>query len=87
MNINLTGEIFVVAKKEQPAVNGNQIFYSLAVATDEGDAGNISCTKEVYDNVKTMCKYQASFVYRDGQYKGIRVSGIVKNLTSSPVTK
>lgn len=87
MNINLTGEIFVVAKKEQAAVNGSQTFYSLAVATDEGDAGNISCTKDVFDSVRTMSKYQASFVYRDGQYKGIRVIGLVKNLTSAPATK
>ena len=76
MNINLTGEIFVVGKKEQVSTNGQQTFYSLAIATEEGDAGNLSCTKDVFDNVKPMSKYKAAFTYRDGQYKGIRIFGV-----------
>lgn len=73
MNLTLNGTVYCVGKKEDKMKDGTP-FYSIAVATKEGDAGNLSCSKEVYDIVSAMNPYIIQCVYRDGQYKGLRVT-------------
>ena len=72
MNIELRGNVFVAGKKENLSFDGKTTFYSLAIVTPDGDAGNISCNESVYNAVVPMRQYTLTCVYRDGQYKGLR---------------
>lgn len=73
MNIKLSTQQMCVGKKKQKGSDGKTDFYSIAVATEEGDAGNLSCDEEIYDKVEPFKVYQFNCVYRDGQYKGLRI--------------
>ena len=65
--------IMCVGKKKTLGSDNRTYFYTIAIATDDGDAGSLSCSEEVYNNVQPYNAYVFECVYRDGQYKGLRI--------------
>lgn len=66
-----------VGKNESKTSDGKTTFYTLAIVQN-GQAGNVSCSQDVYDRVLTSGQqieaYDFTGIYRDGQYKGFRVT-------------
>lgn len=75
MNIPLVTPhpIMCVGKKKTLGSDNKTYFYTVAIATDDGDAGSLSCSEEVYDSIVPYHAYVFETVYRDGQYKGLRI--------------
>lgn len=76
MNIELKMKAICAGKQVQTGSDGKTDFYSLAIVQN-GQAGNLSCGKEVFDSVlsegQLMEVYDFTCVYRDGQYKNLRI--------------
>lgn len=62
-----------VGKKEESSQDGKTKYFSVAIVQN-GEAGKLSCTEEVHDKVQAMQPYDFTCVYRDGQYKGLRIT-------------
>lgn len=77
MNIETKFNAMCVGKSQSKSSDGKTTFYSLAIVQN-GQAGNIYCSPEVYDRVLTSGQqieaYDFTGIYRDGQYKGFRVT-------------
>ena len=77
MNIETKFNAMCVGKNESKTSDGKTTFYTLAIVQN-GQAGNIACSQDVYDRVLTSGQqieaYDFTGVYRDGQYKGFRVT-------------
>lgn len=78
MNIKTKFNAMCVGKNESKTSDGKTTFYTLAIVQN-GQAGNIACSQDVYDRVLTSGQpietYDFTGVYRDGQYKGFRIVG------------
>lgn len=76
MNITLKTSLMCVGKNAERASDGKSTFYNLAVV-QAGQAGNIPCTEDVYcmalASGASMEQCDLMCLYRDGQYKGMRV--------------
>lgn len=77
MNIKLKANFLVMGKNETPSKDGKAIYYNLAVMQD-GQAGNISCPKEVYDMVQPMFSYDCELAYSE-QYSSLRLVGVYES--------
>ena len=77
MNIETKFNAMCVGKNESKTSDGKTTFYTLAIVQN-GQAGNVSCSQDVYDRVLTsgqqIEEYDFTGIYRDGQYKGFRVT-------------
>lgn len=77
MNIETRFSAMCVGKSESKTSDGKTTFYTLAIVQN-GQAGNVSCSQDVYDRVLTSGQqieaYDFTGIYRDGQYKGFRVT-------------
>ena len=77
MNIETKFNAMCVGKNEGKTSDGKTTFYTLAIVQN-GQAGNIACSQDVYDRVLTSGQqieaYDFTGIYRDGQYKGFRVT-------------
>lgn len=77
MNIETRFSAMCVGKNESKTSDGKTTFYTLAIVQN-GQAGNIACSQDVYDRVLTSGQqieaYDFTGIYRDGQYKGFRVT-------------
>lgn len=77
MNIETKFNAMCVGKNESKTSDGKTTFYTLAIVQN-GQAGNVSCSQDVYDRVLTSGQqieaYDFTGIYRDGQYKGFRVT-------------
>lgn len=78
MVVEMKMKALCVGKKEETSQDGKTKYYSVAIVQN-GEAGKLSCTEDVYNQVAEMTPYDFTCVYRDGQYKGLRVThaGIV----------
>lgn len=76
MNVELKMKAICAGKNVQTGSDGKTEFYSLAVVQN-GQAGNLSCGKEVFESVlsegQMMDVYDFTCVYRDGQYKNLKI--------------
>lgn len=77
MNIETKFNAMCVGKNKDKTSDGKTTFYTLAIVQN-GQAGNVSCSQDVYDRVLTSGQqieaYDFTGIYRDGQYKGFRVT-------------
>ncbi len=76
MNIETKFNAMCVGKHESKTSDG-KAYYTLAIVQN-GEAGNIACGQDVYDRILTsgqkIEEYDFTGIYRDGQYKGFRVT-------------
>jgi hypothetical protein len=72
MNIVSTAKVRVLAKNTRTGSNG-QTYYNLAVLLN-GEAGNLSCTKEAFDTAVENEDNTVVFAYNE-QYKSMRITG------------
>lgn len=70
MNIQSNGVVTVLAKNERTGSN-NQTYYNLAVLIG-GEAGNLSCTEEAYNDAVPNEENDVVYAYND-QYKSMRI--------------
>lgn len=73
MNVELKMSAMCVGKKRQLGSDGKTEFYSIAIVQN-GEAGSLSCNVDVYNQAEELKMYDFTCVYRDGQYKGLRVT-------------
>lgn len=77
MNIETKFNAMCVGKQESTTSDGKTTFYTLAIVQN-GQAGNIACSQDVFNRVLTSGQpietYDFTGIYRDGQYKGFRVT-------------
>lgn len=77
MNIETKFNAMCVGKQESTTSDGKTTFYTLAIVQN-GQAGNIACSQDVFNRVLTSGQpietYDFTGIYRDGQYKGLRVT-------------
>lgn len=72
-----TTKLLVMNKIETQGIKDpSKKYYKLVVAQDE-DAGSISCSKEIYDDVETG-KVSTFITEFNEKYESFRVVGIVK---------
>ena len=64
--------VMVLARNETPSNDGKTNYYNLAIMTDEGQAGNMSCTRDVYELVEPM-KVQTFVAEYNDTYKSFRL--------------
>lgn len=83
MKINSTATLIVLAANETPSFDGKNTYYNLALMQN-GEVGNISCTKEVYEVVQhTMPQNvptQFSLLLQNtagGKYDGFRIIDVL----------
>lgn len=69
----------VISKNEKESRDGQTKYYNLAVVQD-GQAGNISCTKEVYESVTELMKEEELQLTYNDEYKSLRITGISLSL-------
>ena len=62
----------VVGKKKTKSTDGKTDYYSVAIATEDGDAGSINCDEKVYEDVELFKTYRFDGVYREGSYRVLR---------------
>lgn len=74
MVITSNANVLVISRNETPSRDGKSTYYNLAVMQN-GQAGNISCTEEVYDRAVEMKETEVSLTYND-EYKSLRIVGI-----------
>ncbi len=74
MTITANARVLVISKNETPSRDGKTTYYNLAVMQN-GQAGNISCTEEVYDRAVEMKETEINLTYND-EYKSLRIIGI-----------
>ncbi len=75
MTLTATAKMMVISKNERESRDGKTKYYNLAVVQD-GQAGNISCTEEVYDLINELMKeVELQLTYND-EYKSLRITGI-----------
>lgn len=65
----------VLAKESTMSKDGQNEYYKLAVLIG-AECGNLSCSKDVFDNVVPDQKYTIGATYND-QYKSFRLDTIV----------
>lgn len=69
MRINANVKFLVVGKNRSHSDKTNKDYFSLAVVTDAGEAGNISCTEECFNSIsETFKNYEVGLAYND-QYR------------------
>ncbi len=73
MTITANAKVLVISKNKTPSRDGKTTYYNLAVMQN-GQAGNISCTEEVYDRVAEMKETEINLTYND-EYKSLRITG------------
>ena len=77
MNIETKFNAMCVGKSESKTSDGKTTFYTLAIVQN-GQAGNVACSQDVFDRVLTSGQqieaYDFTGIYRDGQYKGFRIT-------------
>ena len=72
-----TTKLFVMNKIETQGIKDpSKTYYKLVVSQDE-DAGSISCSKEIYDEVETG-KASVFVTEFNEKYESFRIVGIVK---------
>lgn len=74
MTINANAKIEVLAKNSREGEN-SQKFYNLAIMVN-GEAGNISCTEDVYNMVTERAENNLVFAYND-KYKSFRAVSVI----------
>ncbi len=74
MTITANAKVLVISKNETPSRDGKTTYYNLAVMQN-GQAGNISCTEEVYDRAVEMKETEINLTYND-EYKSLRIIGV-----------
>lgn len=65
----------VLAKEATTSKDGQNEYYKLAVLIGS-ECGNVSCTKDVFDNVATDQKYTIGATYND-QYKSFKLDTVI----------
>ena len=86
MIITSEGKARVLAKNSQLGRDGKTMYYNLAVLVN-GEAGNISCTEEAFNNAVEDTVNAITFVYND-QYKYFRIQNACEaSLGASPSAK
>ncbi len=80
MTLTANAKMMVISKNERESRDGKTKYYNLAVVQD-GQAGNISCTGEVYDLANELMKEADLLLTYNDEYKSLRITGI--NLASS----
>jgi len=81
MNIEMKMDCICVGRTEKKSPDGKNTYYSVSVSLPSGEAGTLSCNEETYKEIANFKPYTLKVVYRDGQYKGLRVVGIVGDST------
>lgn len=84
MTITSASKIEVLAKNFREGDN-RQKFYNLAIMVN-GEAGNISCSEEVYDRVKLRAENELVFAYND-RYKSFRAIDVVPENAAAAAEK
>lgn len=74
MKITSFIQVSVLGKESKVSESTGKESYSLAILQGN-EAGNISCTKDVFDVVKPLHTYTVSAVY-DDKYNYMRVNGV-----------
>ncbi len=74
MTITANAKVLVISKNETPSRDGKDTYYNLAIMQN-GQAGNVSCTDEVYELAVEMKETEVNLTYND-EYKRIRITGI-----------
>lgn len=74
MTISTSGKLQVLAKNVREG-EGNKKYYNLAIMKD-GEAGNISCTEDVYNDVTLMAENDLVFAYND-KYQSFRAVKVI----------
>lgn len=81
MTLTVNAKMLVISKNENESRDGKSMYYNLAVVQD-GQAGNISCTKEVYDLIiELMKEVELQLTYND-EYKSLRITGLKPEFTA-----
>ena len=81
MTLTFNAKMLVISKNENESRDGKSMYYNLAVVQN-GQAGNISCTKEVYDLInELMREVELQLTYND-EYKSLRITGVAGELSA-----
>ncbi len=79
MTLTFNAKMLVISKNENQSRDGKSMYYNLAVVQD-GQAGNISCTKEVYESILELMKEAELLLTYNDEYKSLRITGISMSL-------
>ena len=82
MKVLNSTRVKVLARKHRVADNG-KIYYNIAIMSS-GEAGNISCSKDVYDEVQEMQDYNLETEF-NSEYGSFRATRVLQDLeTKNP---
>lgn len=73
--LTIVPNVKVLAKEATTSKDGQNEYYKLAVLIGS-ECGNVSCTKDVFDNVVADQKYTIGATYND-QYKSFKLDTVV----------
>ncbi len=69
-------DALIMTKKEmQGKSDPDKTFYRIGIVKDE-ELGEMSCTKEVYDQVQKMCSYDFGFIF-NSEYKSLQIDRVL----------
>ena len=69
-------DALVMTKKEmQGKSDPDKTFYRIGIVKDE-ELGEMSCTKEVFDEVQKMCSYDFGFIF-NSEYKSLQIDRVL----------
>lgn len=83
MNLEMKFSAMCVGKKVSKSHDGKNEYYNVSVAKN-GEAGTLSCTLDVFNQVEEYQPHDFTALYRDGQYTGLRVTHAVPTNSSFP---
>lgn len=75
MNIKMKATVLVLAKNERLGSNGRDKYCNIAVLSEK-EAGNVSCTYDVYEKVEIGAENEILFAYNE-QYKSLRAVDVI----------
>lgn len=76
MRVKSLLKAYCVGKNEKKSLDGKSTYYNCGVSQD-GEAGTLSCTEEVYGVLENFKEYEFVVEYSDGQYKNLRILSVV----------
>ena len=77
MRVIGTSKLTVLSKMENKSQDGTKTYYKLGVLSGS-EAGMVSCSEEIFGQVKEGTSYIFDTVYND-QYKSFNLSRLVSN--------
>lgn len=72
MRLSTTFKALVINTKEEKSKDGSTTYFKISL-DQEGEAGTLNCTEDVFRGVTQFKPFEFTGTYSDGKYVGFRV--------------